>query len=283
MSPTAEQPADQPSAIPTAGSATGPRIGLVVGAGGPTGAPFIHEALDEIERRTGWNAAAATTVVGTSAGGFVAAVIGPEPRICSPAELEGLLGLANGHRFTASSADRIATTVRALGGLVVAALTPGWRPRAQYRVPPPPYHPGAAAVTVRRGRGGRQVHNLAEATDPAAVIRGSAAVPFLTGPAEIDGRDHIDGAVHSAANADAVDQVSHDLLVVIAPMVTTTGGSPLSRLHRAQLRVQLQPWLRAAKPVLVVLPTDSDRRNRRDRSAFELAGRNAASALAADR
>ena len=48
------------------------RVALVVGAGGPTGGPFIWAALNAIEERTGWVASSADQIVGTSAGAFVA-------------------------------------------------------------------------------------------------------------------------------------------------------------------------------------------------------------------
>jgi predicted acylesterase/phospholipase RssA len=254
-------------------------IGLVVGAGGPTGGPFIHAALREIELATGWVPSAARTIVGTSAGAFVAASIGASPLHTSAEQFAALSAMANARELPAGFHHRAASVVRRWAGALIAAIAPSARPFAEYRVPASPYHPGSMVVTVRRRRGGRVVHQLVDAEDPQAVVRASAAIPGLNKPVRVSGRDHVDGAVHSAANADVVPIDQHDCVIVIAPMVSASGGSIAGRFHRAQLRTELHPWLTQGKPALVIVPTATEHADRRDRDAFEAAGRSAVARL----
>jgi NTE family protein len=50
------------------------RVGLVLGAGGVVGASWLIGALDALESRTGWRAADAEVIVGTSAGSVIGAL-----------------------------------------------------------------------------------------------------------------------------------------------------------------------------------------------------------------
>src|SRR4051812_30437098 len=47
------------------------RVGLVLGAGGVVGASWLIGALDALESGTGWKAADAEVIVGTSAGSVI--------------------------------------------------------------------------------------------------------------------------------------------------------------------------------------------------------------------
>src|SRR3954453_16457156 len=47
------------------------RIGLVLGAGGVLGASWLMGALEALESETGWRAADAEVIVGTSAGSVI--------------------------------------------------------------------------------------------------------------------------------------------------------------------------------------------------------------------
>lgn len=256
---------------------TPPRVALVVGAGGPTGGPFIWAALDALEARTGWNARTATTVVGTSAGAFVAARVGErgEP---SPDSVDRLRALGNASAFRPTVATRFAAAVRTVGGRAVAALAPADRPFADYDVPEGPYHSGASAVTVERRSGRRHQHKLNEAADPTAVVRASAAIPGVNQPVPVDGDLHVDGAVHSANNVDLVDPVQHPVLVVLSPMVPKDGGSLVSRFHRAQLRRELRPWMQTGRTAVVIMPSEAAHAQRRNRELYVAEG-----ALAVDR
>lgn len=255
-------------------------VALVVGAGGPTGGPFIWSALAELETLTGWRPEFAQTVVGTSAGAFVAARI-PERTEPDAAVLVRLSALSNADEFRASVGTTIAARFRLLAARAIAAVAPMSRPFADYQVPAGPFHVGASAVTVQHRIGRRHQHLLAAVDDPGAVVRASAAIPGMNQPVELDGVFHVDGAVHSANNVDLVDPEAHPVLVVISPMIPKSGGSIVSRFHRAQLKRELQPWTRRGRTAIVVMPSQEAHAQRRDRELFEPEGKRALQRLVA--
>lgn len=246
-------------------------VALVVGAGGPTGGPFIWSALAELETLTGWRPEFAHAVVGTSAGAFVAARI-PERTEPDAAVLVRLSALSNGDEFRASASTQVAGRLRLFAARVIAMIAPMSRPFAEYNVPRGPFHVGASAVTVQHRTGERHQHLLAGLDDPAAVVRASAAIPGVNQPVELNGVFHVDGAVHSANNVDLVDPEAHPVLVVISPMIPRSGGSIVSRFHRAQLKRELKPWTRRGRTAIVVMPSQEAHAQRRDRELFEPEG-----------
>lgn len=260
-------------------------IGLAVGAGGPTGGPFIDAALDVIVDRTGWLPGSAKRIVGTSAGAFVAARTKPlsETDIRDDEHskvAKSLASLGNLEEFSATAGTRLVRELRLLGGRAVALLAPSERDQALYDVPEPPYHPGASVVAVEHTWGTRHEYNLADnLNDAASMIRASAAIPFKNGPIEIAGRKHIDGAVHSANNVDLLDPEQCPLVVVISPMIPASGGSLVSKFHRSQLIEELRPWKTAGRDAIVIMPSEDEHANRRDRDFFREAGTRAAERL----
>ncbi len=243
-------------------------MSLVVGAGGPTGGPFIWAALEALEHRTRWRASSAHEIIGTSAGAFVSASFNgrSEPVAGS---VDALIEVANGHLYPANQAVRGAAALRRFAGRLIARFAPLNKEIAAYNVPDAPFHPGATAVTVRRA-GTRVEHHLADANDVEAVVRASAAIPGLNQPIEVDGVLHVDGAVHSATNTDLVREP--DVIVVIAPMIPASGGTVVARFHRAQLRAELAKPLQRGVPVVVVMPSEAAHAERRDREPFATEG-----------
>lgn len=259
-------------------------IGLVVGAGGPTGGPFIDAALAVIEDRTGWNPATASEIVGTSAGAFVAARIKPVDNPPRPVELEAgvakLRALSNIDKFAASPKTKFGRSLRLIGGRAFALLAPPDRERALYEVASGPYHRGASAVTIEHTWGARRQHDLADNADQVEqIVRASAAIPYKNGPIKVGGVLHADGAVHSANNVDLLDPDQCPTIVVVSPMVPSSGGKVASRFHRAQLFEELRPWMSDGRAAVVIMPTEQEHARRRDRDAFERAGREAATRL----
>lgn len=253
-------------------------VALVVGAGGPTGGPFIWSALHALEERTGWAPAMASTIVGTSAGAFVAARMGERVDADRDA-VDRLATLANAQTLRQGLRTRAAGRIRVVAGRLVAAIAPMSRPFAEYTVPEGPYHEGAAAVTVQRRSGRRYRHELREVADPTAVVRASAAIPGLNQPVEVNGVPHVDGAVHSANNVDLIDTDAHRVVVVVSPMIPATGGSLVSRFHRAQLRKELEPWTRDGRSAVVIMPSEAAHAERRDRERYEPEGARAVERL----
>lgn len=254
-------------------------VGLAVGAGGPTGGPFIDAALDVIRARTGWKPESAVRIVGTSAGAFVASRIAPVTAP-DPGAIEQLVALSNVAEMKANYGTKVLRGARNLGGRVLALVAPPEREQALYDVSPPPYHAGASVVTVEHTWGVRHSHNLSENEDQAtAMVRASAAIPYKNGPIEIDGRLHADGAVHSANNVDLLDPVECPIIVVISPMIPTSGGSVISAFHRAQLFEELRPWAAKGRAAVVIMPNEDEHENRRDREFFRDVGTTAAERL----
>ncbi len=252
-------------------TAANPRVHLVVGAGGPTGGPFIHAVLDVLSDRLGWDPSTAHTIVGTSAGAFVAARIPPGQASLSADVVTALRGLAAGSRWRATPVDRTVVAIRHLAGRVLASIAPRKRDPALYDVPAGPHHPGALVVTVRR-RSKRSVHRLAERDDVTDIVRASAAIPFANAPISIRGVLHVDGAVHSPTNADVVDVAEGDVVVVIAPMVPASRGSLIARSHRSLLRLELAHAHAVGADSVVFAPPAADHERRRERGFFQAAG-----------
>ena len=250
---------------------TTPDVALVVGAGGPTGGPFIWSALHALESHTGWAPTMAKTIVGTSAGAFVAARMG-ERTDSTASAVEQLIALGNADAYRPALRTQVGSVVRTLGGHVIAFVAPTKRPFADYQVPAGPFHAGASAITVQRRSGKRHRHELALVTDSTAVVQASAAIPFVNKPVKLNGSFHVDGAVHSANNVDVVDPATHPVIVVVSPMIPASGGSTMSRFHRAQLRCELLPWMQHGRTAVVVMPSAEAHANRRDREFYEPQG-----------
>lgn len=256
-------------------------VGLAVGAGGPTGGPFIDAVLAVIEARTGWTRRSAARIVGTSAGAFVAARVPPPGNATSTSEaVTELASLSNVSSMRATSATKAAQILRLGAGRLLASAAPMGREQALYDVAHGPFHPGAHVVTVERRWGQRRQHRLVdEPTAATDVVRASAAIPFANGPIELDGRMHVDGAVHSANNVDLLDPVQTPVIFVVAPMVPATGGTLVGKFHRWQLFEELRPWREQGRAAVVVMPSEEEHANRRDREFFRAAGTAAAERL----
>jgi hypothetical protein len=90
----------------------------------------------------------------------------------------------------------------------------------------------------------------------------------------LDGIEHVDGAIWSTTNADLVSPEDHDLLIVIAPMASRSGGGLLPRSHRAAVLAEVRSWRRAAKPVVLITPSAHAIERRNDHEAFSTEARN---------
>ncbi len=238
-------------------------IGLVLGAGGGAGGQWIRGVLDGLHATTGFRPEHASTLVGTSIGAIRAAGIGPYTAP-DAATVRALAAAATPPPRQGPLGSVLAAT-RLLGGRGLAALS---RPGA-----PDPLtwveaiHPEtvASVCSVRRLPPRRRVRPLSTAADPEREIAASAAIPFGARPVELDGALHVDGAVWSVTNADLASPSALGLLIVIAPLVTTDGGTLVSALGRHQLAAELQPWHHAGKPVLVFAPSSTQYAGRQER------------------
>lgn len=258
-------------------------VGLVVGAGGPTGGAFIDAALEVLANETGFEAAMANRIVGTSAGAFVAARVRPLDGEGPSSEIvAALASFDNVESLRATKVTQVIRGLRLVGGRVFALLAPPEIDQALYDVASGPYHPGASAVTIEHTWGTRREYNLVEHVDKVEdIVRASAAIPYKNGPIAIGQVKHADGAVHSANNVDLLTPAECPVVIVISPMVPSTDGSKASGFHRAQLAEELRPWRRDGNSAVVIMPNGEEHENRLDREAFREAGANAAKRVVA--
>ena len=247
------------------------RIGLVLGAGGGAGGMWIRGVFEGLAETTGFRPEHASVLIGTSIGAIGAAGIGP----FAPPAASVVDGLRRAHAplGAPSAGSRALAGLRMLGGKAAAVISREGTPDPLTWVEHIAPDTLAQVCSMRRFPPARRVAEIARSPDPAREIAASAAIPFGSQRVKIDGSDHIDGAVWSVTNADLASPDDLDVLVVIAPLVTLTGGSIVSALGRHQLASELQPWHRAQAPVLVFSPSGQQYKQRQEREQHRADGR----------
>lgn len=246
-------------------------IGLVLGAGGGAGGMWIRGVLEGLSETVGFQPEHAATLIGTSIGAIKAATIGPfSPP--PPMVIERLTQI-DAALPPVGPTSRALAALRLAGGKAVSVLSREGAPDPLTWVEDIAEETQAHVCSVRRFPPARRVAPLAASVDPAREIAASAAIPFGAQRVEIDGDDHIDGAVWSVTNADLASPADLDVLVVIAPLVALDGGSLVSALGRHQLAAELRPWRRAGKPALVFSPTGEQYGERQNRPKHRADGK----------
>ncbi len=256
----------------------GRSVGLVLGAGGTLGGSWIRGALEGLEAVAGFRPAQAAVIQGTSIGAFITGRLGGAEAL--PSDVFDALHRCAAVPTPPTLQDRLVHGLRLGTGALVAAAAVAGRddPRSWVQEVAP--DASGRVVSMQSFPPRRRVAGLATAEDPAAEIAASGAVPFVASPVRLDGRRHCDGAAWSLTNADLVVPSDVDLLVVIAPRVTTEGGSATSWTGRHQLRVELAPWAAARRPCVVVAPTAEEFELRADRARHHADARRRVETLA---
>jgi len=234
---------------------TGPKVGVVLGAGGITGIAWLAGAVRAIREQTGWDPATADVITGTSAGAVVATVLAAGQDPCDllihaeePAAHEHAVALATAGR----PAERLPLPLPgslslALGGLVTRDLRhrraslAGWLPRGVRSADEIRGLTHEAALAgwpqdrelwlhtcdmrsgrlVTFGREGAPDAPLADA------VVASCAVPSYYRPVAIGGRRYIDGGMRSFTNADRLLGEDCDVVLVLSPFATRHRGALL--------------------------------------------------------
>lgn len=228
---------------------SGPRIGLVLGAGGAAGAAYHAGALLALQQDTGWDPRSADLITGTSIGSVVAALLR------AGLSTDDLAAWASGVEPRPGGArareliDRIAlaplqVTVPRFAGVfaVLRHVLPGrgWmrRPTLAGLLSRLPHGLVDAATSleqlgslhdgwpkgrlwipaVRTRDGQRIVFGRDQHPPIGTAIAASCAIPFLLRPVRIGNDHYIDGASHSSTNADVLLDAGIELAIVIAPM-----------------------------------------------------------------
>jgi NTE family protein len=233
------------------------RVGLVLGAGGVVGASWLIGALEALEAETGWHAADADRIVGTSAGAVIGALaasgIASEymGAYAGGRTLEGFVEAES--RAETMGARLIGTEYRlqralppigpgswrlALNTLLhlrrhtPATVLAGWLPRGFISTAPIsglidsflrqdwPDHPAFWTVAADYGSGKRVAFGRedAPAAKVAEAVAASCAIPGFYHPVKIAGRRYIDGGICSTSNLDLLCGAGLDLVICLNPM-----------------------------------------------------------------
>jgi NTE family protein len=269
---------------------SGPKVGLVLGAGGVTGAAYLAGALAALENDLGWDARAADAIVGTSAGALVGALL----RSGVPAG--DLAAWTVRSRLSDEGATVLGSLERAefdpvrlrdfLRPLRIPVPRSVWAAlRSPLRFDPLRalmihLHDGTrdiaanlaflgtawpdrsfACCAVRRSDGRRRVFGGRNVPRDglAPAVAASCAVPGYFAPVLVDGEAYLDGGVASTTNADALPG-ANDLVIVVAPMASRVPQSRLSidRLVREcvanKLHGELAGFESSGTPTFVFAP-----------------------------
>jgi NTE family protein len=267
-----------------------PRIGLVLGAGGSTGAAFHAGTLLALEHDLGWDPRTADVIVGSSAGSIIASLLragvssddlaawGAEAVPSSAGETSRRVLEAfehEGYHMTPRPRwqppgpgllRRLANPLNAgLGAAAMSMMPHGWidagtslRRLGDLIDGWPERSLWINAVRTSDGRRvvfGRDAHApLGEA------IAASCAIPMLFRPVKIESRYYIDGGAHSPTNADLLVDSGVDIAIVSSPMSARSPDAgrrpdtPVRALLARRLRRECAKLERAGIEVRVFEP-----------------------------
>jgi NTE family protein len=257
-----------------------PKIGLVLGAGGPVGHAYHAGVLAALERHLGWDTRLATTVVGTSAGAQVAALLragmtGEElaarasgAPLSDAAQAIARHYLRPCHKTPDAALPKSAWPasprflLHALSrprawrpGRVVAALLPAGRVRLDAQAEGlrtifgatwPERETLITAVELDRGERIAFGAEGAPSIDLGTAVSCSSAVPGVYKPVDWQGQRYVDGGVASGTHLDLLAERPLDLVIVSAPLSMFTPMRALLALERRRLERSL--------PVLTLEP-----------------------------
>lgn len=250
---------------------SGPRRGLVLGAGGVLGAAWTIGALQAIAEVEGVDAAGAEVIVGTSAGSVLAALLGSGLTVADlldhqrgmplPHELgvdwsyDSSTGgaLPPRPRLSVGSPALLRRTVahpRQLPPLaVLAALTPagtgtlaevGRTVAAVAGEDGWSRHHGVWVVAMDYDSG-RRVAFGRDGAPPARIdeaVMASCAIPGWYAPVSIGARRYVDGGTLSTTSVDLLARDQLDEVYVLAPMASFVSDSPRQIAARLERRIR---------------------------------------------
>ena len=264
-----DHPDQSPMNLP--GAHDGKRIGLVLGAGGTVGCAYHAGVLFSIQQHTGFDPRDSTTIVGTSAGSLVGALlrcgVSAEDLI---AVLTGVPPISEGGDvvtafFEAHAADRpvlrhsfsgmrLPTALGVLHSMRRRSFTPALLSMAKAGVND---LAGSLAhldvlagggwpgkdlriCTVALPKAKRKVLTARDGVSLVTAVAASCAIPGVFAPQKVHGRRLVDGGVHSVTNADLLAQDPLDEVWAIVPMAGRGPGPPAAKAMQRQVRGQLR-------------------------------------------
>jgi NTE family protein len=221
------------------------------------GASWLIGALDAVESETGWRAADAERIVGTSAGAVIGALVagGIEPAaMAAYAAGSSLDGFAEVEARASAAAGRISgsefrlqfapppigpgswrlafTTLLHPTRHAPSVMLAGWLPRGFISTAPIqqlverfipgrwPEHPSYWAVAADYASGRRVAFGRqgAPAASVGEAVAASCAIPAFYHPVTVAGRRYVDGGICSVSNLDLLRGQELDLVICLNPM-----------------------------------------------------------------
>ncbi len=268
------------------------QVGVVLGAGGIVGAAY-HAGVLTALAEAGFDARDADLMVGTSAGAGVAASLraGFPPIDLAPrnlgeaisAEAVALVGRTGGpptidmrprpfSRLPRPSSPKMllrsgGRPAKALAGMMptgtISTDEIGERIGMLYGERPwPEKSLWICAVDLDGGK--RVVFGRDGPTVPIGLaVQASSSIPGVFRPVEHEGRQYIDGGVHSPTNADLFAEAGLDVVVIISPMSATRRGHgpswpTLRPMHAQQLAGEVKALRAKGTEVITFQPTPAD-------------------------
>ncbi|MEM9564405.1 MAG: patatin-like phospholipase family protein [Actinomycetota bacterium] len=246
-------------------------VGLVLGAGGSIGWAYHLGVIEGIQEATGCAPADADRVIGTSAGGAIAASVlaGNDTEAVLVSITQPMSDRQRDEmRQSMGETRRVARLLRpqapgmirrggivGLLGLVPAGAFPTWPLRRFPTDGLDAWPPNLWIPSVRLGDGETVVFGRDRTdVDLRDVVEATSAVPGLFRPKEIDGERFVDGAVASATHADLLLDDPPDLVLIASPM-TRPGRGPVRWRAKRQLQREVDRLRLAGSEVVVVEPT----------------------------
>jgi NTE family protein len=247
-----------------------PRVGLVLGGGGATGAAYHAGTLLALHTDTGFDPADADVVVGTSAGSIIGALVrsgvspddlaawgsdvpastggraaravldrvGDAPLRLTPPTLDR--GSRRSTVLAAALRGRIRPSTGLMAMLPFGLLDPADSLSAIGRIGDAHIDGRALddwpardlwVTAVRTRDGARVVFGRDRHADLGDAIAASCAIPGLFRPVRIDGEHHVDGGAASPTNADVLVDAGVDVAIVVSPMSGWTPSVPTRPDH----------------------------------------------------
>lgn len=261
------------------------RRGLVLGAGGALGASWTVGALVALQDELGWDARDADTIVGTSAGSVVAAMlaggVGLDALLDSQRGQPATEGAPFDYDYRAERARpplpklRVGSRSLLLRGALHPRQVPALATISAWllegrgnldhigsvvdQVVAPgewPAQPRTWIVAMDFDAGTRVAFGSegAPASDFAAAVMASCAIPGWYAPVSIAGRRYVDGGTYSPTSIDLLAGEDLDVLYVLAPMATI-GARPSTAAGRVERLLRTVVNRRVSKEADVVRRT----------------------------
>ncbi len=251
-------------------------VGIVLGAGGPLGWAYHLGVVEAMREALGHEPSDADRIVGTSAGGAIAASLlaGASTEdvltaVTTPPSEEDIAHMRKAaaefrkpwHRLRPLSPGLLFRLGRRGGattlvGLLPAGVFPTWGLRRF------PIHgldgwpEGMWMPSVRVDDGELVVFGRDRTdVDVADAIEATAAVPGMFQPKVIDGQRYVDGAVASATHAHLLADERHGMVLISSPMTRPGRGLVRARARR-QLDREVRHLAETGTQTIVVSPDE---------------------------